>query len=524
MPASNHHDSQQIIARVFLNSVSLAVPGAALLYGLFGAWDRALRTFYLLLFLIPLLVFFYRQLRRGKAQQVLIGLSLTMWLGLSTQLVSAGTLINPVTPLLICLAVIGNFARHRLLIWLNPCLCLATVLGVGVAEKYGLLPVMVPPGSLAIGLGVAVAIIYMSLLSYVSAGQLAQLNAQLFLAMDAGKIHCFNLNPQRQTVIADEETGRLLGCSPGEQPVHQLQAFSTADRQKMLQGCCLLAADQQVSPLDCLLESGPFGGRWFRLFTTTASNQSDSRICAMQDIHEQKEADLAKENFTAMVSHELRTPLTALLGSLSLLRGLHAREMTDSAQQLLEMAYRGGERLANLVNEILDFFKLQAGRMPINASMLPIAPDIEQAIDSVWALLQERQLTLHREGISGGQTAYHDNSRTQQVLINLLSNAIKFSPPGGQLWLRIDLSAEHLRVSLRDSGPGIPEEFQPRLFEPFSQANMGNTRDDNSSGLGLAFSRQLMHLMGGELSFSSPPGEGATLHADFLRQPPQTPA
>jgi signal transduction histidine kinase len=520
VPASNHHDSQQIIARVFLNSVTLAVPAAALVYGLFGAWDRALRTFYLLLILTPLLVFFYRQLRRGKAQQVLIGLSLTMWLGLSVQLVSAGTLINPITPVLICLAVIGNFARHRLLIWLNPCLCLVTVLGVGMAEKYGLLPVRIPPGSLAIGLGVAVAITYMSLLSYVSAGQLAQLNAQLFLAMDAGKIHCFNLNPQRQTVLADEETGHLLGCSPGEQPVHQLQAFSTADRQKMLQSCRLLAAGQEVAPLDCRLESGPFEGRWFRLFTTTAHNQPDSRICAMQDIHEQKEADLAKENFTAMVSHELRTPLTSLLGALSLLRGLHGKEMPAAAQELLEMANRGGERLAKLVNEILDFFKLQAGRMPINARLSPLNPDIESALDSVSALLQEKQLDIQREGFDKGLPVYHDSSRTQQVIINLLSNAIKFSPPGSTLLLSLATTQEHLRLSVRDQGPGIPEDFQPQLFKPFSQANMGNTRDDNSTGLGLAFSRQLMQLMGGELSFSSPPGQGATFHLDFLPEAP----
>jgi signal transduction histidine kinase len=156
--------------------------------------------------------------------------------------------------------------------------------------------------------------------------------------------------------------------------------------------------------------------------------------------------------------------------------------------------------------------------------MTPLCADIEHAIDSVSALLQERQLTLHRDGFSNDLQAWLDSSRAQQVVINLLSNAIKFSPQGSSLWMSMQCTEQYLRLSLRDSGPGIPADFQQQIFEPFTQADMSNTRDGNSTGLGLAFSRQLMHLMGGELSFSSPAGQGATFHADFLLQAPKKPA
>ena len=521
MAPTNHQETQTIFASAFLNTLLLAIPLAILLYGLFGEWQRALRTTYLLLAMAPMLCLLYWRLRQGKSRQVLIGLSLLMWLGLSVQIVTAATLSNPVTPLLIYLAAIGSYAQDRLLSWLNPCLCTLTILGVGVLEKLQLLPSSMPPSSLGLGLGSVVAIGFMWHLSRLNGRQLAKLNSQLHLALNAGKMHCFTLNRDRQTLLVNDETSPLLGCKPGEQPFNALTALSAESCQGLIKVCGSPVTISDFPPLDLQLTGGPGQGRWFRLFFSSQQSQAPYLVGAMQDINEQKQTDLAKENFTAMVSHELRTPLTSLLGSLSLLRGLHGKDMPESAQQLLDMAHRGGERLAALVNEILDYFKLQAGRMPVNARMTALCPDIEQAIESVSALLQERQLTLHRDGFCNDLHAWLDSSRTQQVVINLLSNAIKFSPPGTALWMSMHYTGQHLRFSLRDSGPGIPEDFQQRIFEPFTQANMSNTREGNSTGLGLAFSQQLMHLMGGELSFSSPPGEGATFHMDLLRQPPQ---
>ncbi|MBX9756443.1 MAG: HAMP domain-containing histidine kinase [Pseudomonadaceae bacterium] len=224
-----------------------------------------------------------------------------------------------------------------------------------------------------------------------------------------------------------------------------------------------------------------------------------------------------------MVSHELRTPLTALLGATRLLQGLHQHNLPESGQELLSIAVRGGERLSGLINDILDFSKLQAGRMPIACQRQALLPLIEQTLDSVQPLLKARRQTLHLSGFSPEQNAYLDSSRAQQVLTNLLANAIKFSPQNSPLWLSLQLDAKHARISLRDSGPGVSAAFQTQLFEPFSQANAGNTRDNHSSGLGLTISRQLMRQMGGELSYSSQADAGATFHADFLRQPPNNP-
>jgi signal transduction histidine kinase len=270
--------------------------------------------------------------------------------------------------------------------------------------------------------------------------------------------------------------------------------------------------------IDVQLQAGLGVGKWFRLFATPSQNSSQRLICLMQDIDEQKQIELAKENFTAMVSHELRTPLTALVGALGLLQGLHAQNMGKDAQNLLDLAMRGGERLSGLVNDILEFFKLQSGGLPVSNAVQPLKPVVEQALDSVQALLQARQLTVQVVGLEADTHALLDSSRAQQVLINLLANAIRFSPSGSTLWLEGLQTENFVRLDVRDAGPGIEPSFQGQIFKPFAQANAGNTRDNNSSGLGLSISRGLMRQMGGELSFSSPLGQGATFHVDFLRQ------
>ncbi len=522
---------QASVARALVWSLCTVLPLAIVAYAVAGEWQRFARVCMFGLFLLPLCLYCLRLLRREAVRQVLYVLSLSIWLGLGAQVVSAGTLANPVPPIMVAFAVTGLLAQERVLSWLLPLLTALTLGFVGVAAEQGLLTVRVPPSNLTMFFGCLLGMLYVAMLTLISnhhlqsmrqrellqGEELRRLSGQLQLAIKAGGITCFNLDAASLSLTRTVDDEDLFGPASGDLQLKDLSVFSQLDRQRIVHAVDELQQQGSFPELTCQLQSGPGEGRWYRLYGTTAEQQSGQLICAMQDIHEQKQAELAKENFTAMVSHELRTPLTALLGALRLLQGLHVQSLTAEAQQLLQMALRGGERLAVLVNDVLDYFRLQAGRMPVTCQLQPVAPMLLSAVDAVQALLLERDLQLQLHGDMDA-VAWLDSQRGGQVLINLLSNAIKFSPSGSRIALRVQPHAGRVRIALSDSGPGIDEEFSKRIFEPFSQANAGDTRDSNSTGLGLAISRQLMRQMEGELSYSSPPGEGATFYMDFLVQ------
>jgi signal transduction histidine kinase len=525
------------VTRALIGATLVLIPVAILTFMLAGEWPRAARAILLSLVVVPLVLVLRQRLLRGHIRQALLGMCLLNWAAFSLLLYSGGTLINPNLPLLLCLSVVGALAQDRLLSWLLPLLCATSTIGAVLLDRYQLLPHNLAPSSFALALGCLLGMGFLCLLTQItsrhltrshqqerdSLQRLQQLSSQLQLAITAGNITCFSLDPSNLSLQVGADACALLDCAAGEQPLQLLQTFSPKDRQRISQAVANTLADGKFPPLICQLCSGPGTDRWYRLFAARSNEQQTRLICALQDIHEQQQAELAKEHFTAMVSHELRTPLTALLGAVRLLQGLHRQSLAQSGQELLDIAMRGGERLSGLINDILDFSKLQAGRMPVPCQVQALQPMLNQALDSVQPLLQARAQQLHIEGFTSEQSAYLDSLRAQQVLINLLANAIKFSPPASPLWLRLELDDKYARISVRDSGPGIAAEFQSQLFEPFTQANMSNTRDSNSSGLGLAISRQLMRQMGGELSYSSPLGEGATFYADFLRQAPNLP-
>lgn len=538
MPKLNTQSIQASVASALLSAAIIVLPLSVALYLLAGEWQRAKRTALMALVVIPLAFLLRRYLHQGHVRPVLFTMSLLVWASMSLQLMTAGTIISPSLPVLISVSVIGALAHERLLSWLMPLLCTISIVTAAVLERFELLPHNLPPSGFSLVLGSLLAIVFLALLTRISSDHLARsqqlqhdsnqrlqdLSAQLQLAIEAGNITCFGLDPSSLKLQVSSDASGLLQCAEGEQSLHELTVLSQADKQRIAQACKQILHDEAFPNFTCQLHSGPSQGRWYRLFAAHNHEQTPKLICALQDITEQKQAELAKENFTAMVSHELRTPLTALLGAIRLLQGLHQSSLPLSGQELLNIAVRGGERLAALINDILDFSKLQAGRMHIPCELQPLQPLIEQTLDSVQPLLQARAQSLQLSGFEPKQSAYFDSSRAQQVLINLLGNAIKFSPPNSQLWLSLQIDAEHARISLRDSGPGIAEAFQPQMFEPFTQANMSNTRDNDSTGLGLAISRQLMRQMGGELSYSGQAGEGATFHADFLLKAPDQPS
>ncbi|MFO7765289.1 MAG: PhnD/SsuA/transferrin family substrate-binding protein [Pelovirga sp.] len=236
-------------------------------------------------------------------------------------------------------------------------------------------------------------------------------------------------------------------------------------------------------------------------------------------------ANIAKSEFLANMSHEIRTPMNGVIGMADLLR-----ETSLSAEQkhYVETLHGSGTALLHLLNDILDLSKIEAGKIEFELKPIRLEQLISQLLTSFSSQIQEKglQLTSHIDP-SIEKVLYGDPARVRQVLVNLIGNAIKFTNKGG-IQIHVDPLAtddvtSRLKISVTDTGIGIPADKRALLFEKFSQVDASHTRRYGGTGLGLAISRQLARLMGGDIDVSSEVGKGSTFtFALELRHQPVT--
>jgi PAS domain S-box-containing protein len=219
-----------------------------------------------------------------------------------------------------------------------------------------------------------------------------------------------------------------------------------------------------------------------------------------EDISERLRNETLKNQFISTVSHELRTPLTAISGAISLVKSGVVGPVPDTLQPMLGIAYSNSQRLAQLVNDLLDVEKLMAGRMTLYPARHSVAELIRATVANVQGMADQQQVGLVI-ALAGEAYIHVDASRFQQVLTNLLSNAIKFSPVNGRVEIDMALSAASVRITVSDQGPGIPSSFHSHIFERFAQADAGDNRQQAGTGLGLAISKELTEQMNGHIGF-----------------------
>ena len=242
--------------------------------------------------------------------------------------------------------------------------------------------------------------------------------------------------------------------------------------------------------------------------TSLAAKLDATRAELQHALRAAETASRARDEFLATVSHELRTPLTSIIGWIQLLR-LERDEA--SLSEGLDTIDRNARAQSRLIEDILDFSRINAGKLRLDVHSLDVSEIIDAAIDIVRPGANAKGVRIERVLDSEAGHVSGDADRLQQVVWNLLSNAVKFTPRGGKVLIRLERVNSHCELTVTDTGQGISPQFLPYVFDRFSQADSSSTRAHAGLGLGLGIVRHLVELHGGTVqAFSPGEGQGAT--------------
>ena len=309
--------------------------------------------------------------------------------------------------------------------------------------------------------------------------------------------------------------------SPGAQLFYHTHLFPLLKMQGHAEEVYLSLRTAEDDELNCLLnatrtEQDEEPVSELVLLPFEERNQYEDEILRAKQTAEQ--ANRAKDRFLSTVSHELRTPISTVK-SLSQYLTMGVRgPVTDEQKDYLTRIEGAADYLETLIGDILDFARLEAGPTEVMPEAVSVAEALDRAESLVEVRFEEADLTYEAASCPPDLYVRADPDRLQQVLLNLFTNAVKYTPPGGTVAASVAADEATVHIHVRDTGPGISEEDQARIFDPFVQA--GGASDERSSkgiGLGLAISRDLVEAMDGALTLDSTVGDGSTFTVTLPR-------
>ncbi len=250
------------------------------------------------------------------------------------------------------------------------------------------------------------------------------------------------------------------------------------------------------------------------------NRELDNRVDQLAQLNLQLyEANRLKSDFLANMSHELRTPLNSIIGFSDVLSGIDS--LSDKQRRYATNIQKSGRLLLDMINDILDLAKVEAGKMEIRRTEFDLGRLVSAQCDMIHSLSEDKNISLTIQVPDRLPTTYQDANKLGQIINNLLSNAIKFTPEGGMITVRINDQLDgNFRLSVSDTGVGIAKEDQPIIFQKFRQSRKvldgeGLTREFAGTGLGLSIVKELTRLLGGEVNFESELGRGSTFWVEL---------
>ena len=380
-----------------------------------------------------------------------------------------------------------------------------TILALLVAIHFASIWLSIPSAVVLTAIPVALAV---SLISF-PAAMIVAVGASLLL------VGLLSLQPARlafsDVAVALVGMWAMVGVMVASfRPMHQLsewvqQYFQRAER-------FLEEARDRKAELEQTMESLAHANRQLAL--------AGERMAALRMIAE--EAQKAKTAFVANVSHELRTPLNMIIGLVDLMvetPAIYDVVLSPKMREDLQVVHRNCEHLSNMINDVLDLTRLEAGRLALHRERVDLKEVIDSSVAAVHPLLEKKQLALQVTLPDDLPQVYCDRTRIKQVILNLVSNAARFTEKGG-IEVEVSCQDQHVVVSVADTGPGISPEDIERIFEPFYQGSDRLWRDKGGSGLGLSISKRFVELHGGRMWLESTLGVGTSFVFTLPVSPP----
>ena len=219
-------------------------------------------------------------------------------------------------------------------------------------------------------------------------------------------------------------------------------------------------------------------------------------------------ANQAKSDFLANMSHELRTPLNSIIGFVTLIKSGHVGDINENQKKQLEIVYQSSQHLLELINDVLDLSKIEAGKAQVEDTEFSLSSMLHGLMTMLKPQAKEKGLTLDLEEHDKLDLIYTDEIKLKQAVLNLLSNAVKFTE-SGKVTVRTDCDDNTFYISVKDTGPGIDSAMHESIFDSFRQVETGFSRKYPGTGLGLSLVRKNVQLLGGEVTLKSELGEGA---------------
>ena len=336
------------------------------------------------------------------------------------------------------------------------------------------------------------------------------------LALMSVKIGVFDIDLERETSVVSDtwlenmQTEALPSCkNPYQEQMVRMHSDDLVFFKKAEAACIEGRTDRAEVRFRVNVADDEW--RWIKSDAVVVERAPDGtalRMLGIQiDVTETLQLERMKHDFVATVSHELRTPLTSIKGALGLLQVQSQAEKPKVSDRLIEIALSNSDRLASLVDDILDMEKMDSGNMNVEVNSFSLNEILSDASQQFETYASQWNVGVEVPKPDVEQMISTDKKRVIQVLTNLLSNACKFAHSETTVRLTAEVLPTHMKISVSNFGPSIPEEFRSKIFQPFSQADSSDARQRGGTGLGLSISRTLIELMGGTIGFESEPGQ-----------------